>query len=220
VVDMSERKYHDHETTDEEWPVAELLVSNQERKAMRRKWPGFLDIVRSEMPTYVHFVGMVERPGVRLFANKLETTYFWPAGSPRNDLYRFHRAWWMGLSWFIVSIPRKMERFGPRVAGKLGLVIREGKAPVVGKIGKSAVIAATSRPDQFALRVALRAGLPIEHTEWFPLHGPSVGTLEFAEGNPVANTWTSPGMGAVIAALENKMIRENVDLANSQGQRN
>jgi hypothetical protein len=76
---------------------------------------------------FVHFAGSVipPRPGVRLFAAKLEYSYFEP-GTPRNDEFILHVINWQGMSWAVVSIPREYMEAAKKIAAEVGLRIADG----------------------------------------------------------------------------------------------
>jgi len=75
----------------------------------------------------IHFAGLINppRPGVRLFAVKLEYFYFEP-GTPKNDEYIFHIVNWEEMVWGVISIPKEYMDLAKKVAAEAGLRIADG----------------------------------------------------------------------------------------------
>jgi len=81
---------------------------------------------------FVHFVGMAtpRRPGVMLFAIKLEFWYF-PPDTEKNDDFVLHRIEWQSMLWMVVSIPRQYMDLAKKIAAESGLRIVDGIPTII-----------------------------------------------------------------------------------------
>ena len=88
---------------------------------------------------FIHFAGMImpARPGVRLFAVKLEYFHFEP-GTPKNDEFILHVINWQGTSWAVTSIPKEYMELARNIAAEVGLRIADGvpHLMIVGQVCK------------------------------------------------------------------------------------
>jgi hypothetical protein len=195
---------------DPDYPVAEVLDDGKTKRLLAQKWPRFLKACHREMPRHVHFVGLYDQPGSLLFCNQVETRYFWPPGTPSNDPFRFHRALWFDKEWVIVSFPKKVERFGPRVAERLGLVVERG-FPTIVDIRGSQFAAARSKRDLLS-----RADSVVP----FPLHGENVFTIDYPKGGKLAGLAATETGWRLMRAAELHTIRQTGDRMKEQERRN
>lgn len=78
----------------------------------------------------VHLVGMMDRPGAKAFMHALEYTYF-PPNTKRNTEFEMLVVRWMDMFWFIITIPKKCEKFAHRSAERTGMVLRYDRIPLV-----------------------------------------------------------------------------------------
>ena len=81
---------------------------------------------------FIHFVSMStpRRPGVMLFAIKLEYRYF-PPGTERNDDFVLHVINWQNMIWMLVSIPRECMSLAKKIAAESGLRIVDGIPTII-----------------------------------------------------------------------------------------
>jgi len=81
---------------------------------------------------FIHFVSMStpRRPGVMLFAIKLEYRYF-PPGTERNDDFVLHVINWQNMIWMLVSIPRECMSLAKKIAAESGLKIVDGIPTII-----------------------------------------------------------------------------------------
>lgn len=155
--------------------------------AVRWNWKEYRDHTKGG---YIHIVGMVDRPGVLVFAQDLEYRYYWPPGTPRNDRFKLGRTTFADQMFQVASIPATHEKFAVRVAEKIGLVIRKA-VPIYRQDETAFLLASTpdySHPD-------------CEGFEVFPLRGENVRTLEFREGSALANA-SQAGLASVLKVAE------------------
>ncbi len=73
-------------------------------------------------PNFVHFVGPLIRPGVRLCFIKLEYGHF-PPGTRFHEEFFLRLTDWDGVRWGIASIPRKKWELVDPILSKVGLII-------------------------------------------------------------------------------------------------
>lgn len=76
---------------------------------------------------FIHFAGLLNppRPGVRLFAVKMEYFHFEP-GTPKNDEFIFHIVNWEEMTFGVISIPKEYMDLAKKVAQEVGLRIADG----------------------------------------------------------------------------------------------
>jgi hypothetical protein len=193
-----------------EWPVAETLDDGKEKWLKLQTWRAFKGVVARELRGHVHIIGMYDRPGVLLFSNELEHRYFWPPGSVLNDRLRVHRCLWENMEWLICSIPRKVQRFGPKVAQKLGLQLAEG-FPTVLEIQAEHLIKAKTKREI------------VGRSDWakpFPIHGDNVFTIEYPKGSPLADFASGPVGWQLLRSAELSTIMGNSRRAREEADRN
>jgi hypothetical protein len=118
-----------HLFIDPDKPVVRFGDDGRDGLVLPMRWGDLRKWMDAQKDQY-HYIGAKERPGVRAWANLLETRYFFPPCSPRNDLFTLHGCVWEDVAWIIVSIPQRMHRFAVRCADQSGLVIVD-KLPVV-----------------------------------------------------------------------------------------
>lgn len=84
-------------------------------------------------PNFVHFVGLLSppRPGVQLFAVRLEHEYY-PPGSDMNNDFCLRMFEWEDMKWIIVSVPKTEMDILKKVAHECGLKIADGVPTVFG----------------------------------------------------------------------------------------
>lgn len=87
-------------------------------------------------PKWMHFVGMLMRPGVGGCAETLEHTHYKP-GTPANDLFQLHIIKWEDLVWGLISIPIEDRSKMERAAAANGLRIANGVPFMIGPNGPS-----------------------------------------------------------------------------------
>lgn len=111
-------------------------------------------------PKWVHFVGMLMRPGVGGCAETLEHTHYKP-GTPANDLFQLHIIKWEDLVWGLISIPIEDRSKMDRAAAANGLRVADGVPTMVNGQGGE-------------LKVSR-----------FPVENDRIFTLENVSGHPV-----------------------------------
>jgi hypothetical protein len=81
---------------------------------------------------FIHFVGMAKprRPGVNLFAIKLEHWYF-PPDTEKNNDFILHIIEWQNMTWMVISIPREYMDLAKKIAAKSGLRIADGIPTII-----------------------------------------------------------------------------------------
>jgi len=81
---------------------------------------------------FIHFVSMStpRRPGVMLFAVKLEHWHF-PPDTEKNDDFVLHVIEWQNMLWMVVSIPRQYMNLAKKIAAESGLRIADGIPTII-----------------------------------------------------------------------------------------
>lgn len=87
-------------------------------------------------PRNVHYIGMLmpPRPGVRLFATRLEYEHYVP-GTVRNELYKIAIINWEDIIWILVSIPKEDAPLAGKMAEECGLRIADGVPTIIASEG-------------------------------------------------------------------------------------
>lgn len=83
-------------------------------------------------PRNVHYIGMLmpPRPGVRLFATRLEYEHYVP-GTVRNELYKIAIINWEDIIWILVSIPKEDAPLAGKIAEECGLRFADGVPTII-----------------------------------------------------------------------------------------
>jgi hypothetical protein len=120
-------------------------------------------------------VSMMMRTGAEYFFNHLEYTYF-PPLTPENDEYDYLTFKWSGILWSICSIPIEKREFAENSAEEAKMKLANGVPFMIGPEACRGIGA--TRPDHFE-GLGITEELSKEmSTNWFPLNGETVFTLE------------------------------------------
>lgn len=128
----------------------------------------------------IHFVALMDRPGVSSCLQTLEYKHY-PPLTPENNKFHLRLTEWHNIHWIIASIPHTDSRFMRSACATENLRIANG-VPHIIRAGKLHIQVATrNKPKQFNFLYKQFGDIQIDT---FPFAGLNVYTLEHLSDSP------------------------------------